>query len=160
MDPKVVKTELKKLVEKYQLPELELLDRELELVDLLSERRELPQDLLAIVRRRFTEVLYSWINLLHSLVVPNPQSIIVNKDSEAFSEKDIIYSIMAELAKMTRESTRFEASRDIQKEEAKFISENFNRYMDLKKELAEINSKIVEHWQKEVNASRKPKPFS
>jgi len=152
MDVKTIKEEINKVIEKYSLPTIEILDRELEIVDMLSERKELPQNILVALRRRFTEIMYSWINFLHSLIMPNPQSIISNKDAEAFSEKEKenIYKLMAELAKMTRESTSFEAKKGQPKEEAKFIRDNFSRFIEIKKELAELNKKVVEHWEKEI----------
>jgi len=152
MDVKTIKEEINKVIEKYSLPTIEILDRELEIVDMLSERKELPQNILVALRRRFTEIMYSWINFLHSLIMPNPQSIISNKDAEAFSEKEKenIYKLMAELAKMTRESTSFEVKKEQPKEEAKFIRDNFSRFIEIKKELAELNKKVVEHWEKEI----------
>ena len=156
MNPKTAREELIKIIEKYRLPDLETLDRELELIDMLSEKRELPQNLLVALRRRFTEFVYSWINFLHSFIVPNPQSIIANKDAEAFNEKekDNIYKLMAVLSKMTRESSQFEADRLQEKEEAKFIRENFSKYMGIKKELAELNKKVIAHWQKEIESQK------
>jgi len=153
MEAEIIKEALAKVIEKHNLPELKVLDRELEMVDMLSERRELPQDILAAIRRRFTEVVYSWINFVHSLVVPSPQSLIVNKDAEAFDEKekDSVYKVMAALAKMTRESAYFEIEKGQKKEEAKFIRENFSKFMELKKKLAEFNIKVVEHWKKEAS---------
>ena len=123
---------------------------------MLSERRELPQNLLGAVRRRFTELVYSWINFLHSLIVPNPQSLIANKDAEAFgeNEKDGVFRLMAVLTKITRESTGFEAKKGQGKEEAKFISESFRTYLKAKKELESMNSKIVEHWEKEIKSQK------
>jgi hypothetical protein len=152
MNPKIIREELQKLIEKYKLPELDKLDREIEIIDMLSERRELPQDMLTAVRRRFTEVIYSWINFVHSLIIPNPQSIIANKDAEAFNdkEKDVIYQKMAVLTKMTRESSSFEAKKGQPKEEAKFITENFSKFIEMKKDLGEMNEKIIAHWQKEI----------
>ena len=153
MEAAIIREALAKVIEKHNLPELKVLDRELEMVDMLSERRELPQDILAAIRRRFTEVVYSWINFVHSLVVPSPQSLIVNKDAEAFDEKekDSVYKVMAILAKMTRESAYFEIEKGQKKEEAKFIRENFSKFMELKKKLAEFNIKVVEHWKKEAS---------
>jgi len=154
MKPETVKSELQKVIEKYKLPALENLDSELELVDMLAERNELPKNMVAAIRRRLTEVIYSWINFTHSLIVPNPQSIIVNKDSEAFDDKqkEEIYKVMAALAKMTRESTGFEAMRNKEKEEANFITQSFEKYMELKPRLAGINEKVVSYWQKEISA--------
>jgi hypothetical protein len=156
MNPKTIKEELKKLIESYKLPNLEALDREIEIVDLLSERREMPQDMISTIRRRFTEAIYSWINFVHSLIIPNPQSIISNKDAEAFSdkEKEDIYKIMAVLAGMTRESTSFEAKKGKAKEEAKFISDNFPKYLEIKKDLAKLNEKIAAYWQKEAESKQ------
>ena len=155
MEAEKVKSELKKAIEKYGLPEFEILDKELEIVDMLAERRELPQNMLCVIRRRFTEAVYSWINFIHSLIVPNPQSIIVNKDAEAFDdkEKERIYRTMAVLAKMTRESTGFEANRKQDKKEAKFIKENFEKYLEIKKDILALNQKIIEHWQKEIDSN-------
>lgn len=156
MDPKTVQEALEKIIEKYKLPAIGELDRELEIIDIVSERREIPQNLVIVIRRRLTELVYSWINFMHSLIVPNPQSIIANKDAEALSEKekDHIYKTMAVLTKITRESTSFEAEKGRTKEEAKFITENFNKYMEVKKELAEINSKIVSLWEKEIGLQK------
>ncbi len=155
MEAEKVKSELKNVIENNGLPEFEILDKELEIVDMLAERKELPQNMLCIIRRRFTEAVYSWINFIHSLIVPNPQSIIVNKDAEAFDdkEKEKIYKTMAVLAKMTRESAGFEANRSQEKQEAKFIKENFKKYLEIKKEILALNEKVVEHWQKEIDSS-------
>ena len=154
MNPKTAREEFAKVIEKYNLPEMNLLDKEIEMIDVLSERKEIPQDILAAVRRRFTEILYGWVNFLHSLVVPSPQSLIANKDAETFDEKekDRIYRMMALLAKMTRESTSFEAKKGQPREEARFVRENFSKFMGIKKELAELNSRLVEHWQKEIES--------
>jgi len=156
MNPKTVQEALEKIIEKYKLPELKELDRELEIIDIISERRELPQNLLIVIRRRLTELIYSWINFLHSLVIPNQQSIIANKDAETFNEKekDQIYKTMAVLTKITRESTSFEAEKGKYKEEAKFVTESFKKYIEIKKELAALNSKIIAFWEKEIGLQK------
>lgn len=157
MNPETSKAELKKTIEKYGLPELSLVDKEIEIIDLLSERRELPQNMLSLIRRRFTDVIYGWINFLHSFIVPNPQSLIVNKDAEAFDEKEKedIYKQMTLLAKMTRESARFEIKKKDEKAEAKFINDNFKKYMDMKPKFEEFNKKVIDFWQKEIEQCSK-----
>ena len=149
MDAKTVKKELEELGKKYNL-HIKELDKELELIDTLAKRREFPEFPLRIIRRRLVDIHLLWINYLHSFIFPNPQSIVVIKEAEAFDdkEKDEIYKLMVKFAKATRESVVFEIKRDDEKE-AEFIKTSFENFKKIKKQLEPFAEKNIEFWRKE-----------
>ena len=149
MDAKTVKKELEELGKKYNL-HIKELDKELELIDTLAKRREFPEFPLRIIRRRLVDIHLLWINYLHSFIFPNPQSIVIIKEAEAFDdkEKDEIYKLMVKFAKATRESVVFEIKRDDEKE-AEFIKTSFENFKKIKKQLEPFAEKNIEFWRKE-----------
>jgi len=149
MKKETAKKLLEDIGKKYSIPAREL-DREIELVDLFVKKRESPEFPLRAIRRRLADFYSLWLNYLHSVIFPNPQSIILTKESEVFDEKgkEEIYGIIAVLAKFTRESVLLEVKRD-ESREADFINESFGKYRSLKKSIEQIVKKNVELWKKE-----------
>jgi len=149
MKKETAKKLLEDIGKKYSLPVREL-DKEVELVDLFVKKRESPEFPLRTIRRRLADFYSLWLNYLHSIIFPNPQSIILTKESEAFDEKDKeeIYRIIAILAKFTRESVLLEVKKD-ESREADFINESFGKFKSLKKSIEQIIKKSIELWKKE-----------
>ena len=149
MDKQTVKKGLEELGEKYSLPIKEL-NKELEIVDIFTEKNEMPDFPIRTIRRRLMDVFSMWINFLHSFLFPSPQSIILTKEAEAFDEKekDEIYGLLVRIVRITREGIRLEIKKDESKD-SDFIKQNFEEYKKIKKEIEKYADKNVEFWKKE-----------
>jgi len=131
------------------LPEADKLDYEMEFIDYLGERFNIPSFLIRSIRRRVADVLGSWINYLHNFVHPNKQSMILVHEAENVSDedKDTIFKIMNELMFISRISAKLEIQKD-EAVDAKFITDVFNMWLDIKKKLVPITQKNINIWEK------------
>ncbi|MBW3022908.1 hypothetical protein KY308_02300 [Candidatus Woesearchaeota archaeon] len=150
MEKEVVLKELEKLGKEENLPIKEL-DKELELADLFTEKNDMPEFPLRLIRRRLVDYCYVWINHLHSFLYPNPASIVITKEAEIFDEKEKeeIYNLLAKITGITRDSIALEIKKDSAKDAA-FIRDNFEKFKVLRKEIEKLVGKTVEFWKKEA----------
>lgn len=130
------------------LPVLDHLNRELECVDFLAERKEVPQFFLAALRRRLVDVVGSWINYLHNFVLPNQQSMILVHEAESISreERDTIIKLINKLMFVSRLSAKLELEKD-EAQDAKFVTEQFSKWLSIKEKIKVITHRNIEIWQ-------------
>jgi len=144
--------ELKK---KYNLPSMEELNNEFEIIDIVSEKDLSPTFPLRYTRRLMVNLFYGWTNYLHNFIMPSPQSAILAAEAKAFDEeqKGKINKLIKEIMFINRVSAKLDLEHD-EKKDAEFISKYFKQWFTLKKlllELAEIN---VDSWQKDMPAEK------
>ena len=72
---------------------------------------------------RISEKVYSWVSVLHSWIMPNPQDMIYSAEAKKLSqeEKQEIYQLIAKIMYFVRKSKRL--SFEETSEEGKFIDE-------------------------------------
>ncbi len=148
LNQKVIKEKYAKVKKEYPiLPELDDLDQEIELIDFLLERRELPIHFLAATRRRFVDVVGGWINYLHNFLLPNQQSMILIHESGSFSdkEKEEVTILINQLMFMSRVSAKLELQKE-EESDAKFIAKYLNKWLEMKSKILSITEKNISIW--------------
>ena len=77
-----------KIKEKFSdLPSLDELNFEFEIKDAVVAQKIDPSFPLRYIRRHIVGIFYNWINYLHNFIMPNPQSAILIRESESFSDE-------------------------------------------------------------------------
>ena len=139
------------LQEKYSLPPLDDMNREFELLDILKEKDVNPSFPLRFTRRMMISIFYSWINYLHNLIMPNPQSFIHVKESEAFNddEKTQVHNIIKEIMFINRLSAKLDLEHDQQKD-AEFIKKYYKEWRKIKSLILELAEKNISCWKEEM----------
>ena len=98
---------------------------------------------------RIVETYMNWNNYLHSLVMPNPQSMINMHESKMFSEAEMRKKIMDLITKamaLVSTNTKIGLTRD-KKDEAGFIDEAVRFWNeDFKPEIVKIIEKVNSDW--------------
>lgn len=152
MEREVIEKQLQKLQQTYsELPEIILLDKETECIDLLTERKAEASLPLTIIRRRFVDVVGGWISYLHSFLLPNQQSMILVHEAENFSEEEKaeILMILNQLMFISRVSAKLELERS-PAADAHFLGEYFPKWLEIKAKILAITKKNVAIWQSAI----------
>ncbi|MBD3361954.1 hypothetical protein GF358_04155 [Candidatus Woesearchaeota archaeon] len=134
---------------KYNLPAFEEINSDLFLNDFLNDRKYVPENILGFVRVKLVELLGSWINFLHSFIMPNPQSAILMKDYEATNEDDKkkIIKMIQDIMISQRETILIGLEKD-EKKDAEFLKKYYKLWNDIKPKLAEITQRNIDNWKK------------
>jgi len=100
---------------------------------------------------RIVDTYMNWNNYLHSLIMPNPQSMINMHESKMFADKrqDIINLITKAMALVSR-NTKTGLTKD-KKQEAEFIDDSVKFWDEIfKPSLVKILEKVVNDWKKDA----------
>ncbi len=137
--------------EKYSLPDISAIDDEFEIFDFIAERRGTVSFPLRYLRRHMVSVLYNWINYLHNFIMPNPQSAILIRESEYFTEeqKNEVITLIKEIMYANRLSAKLDLVLS-EKEDAAFINDIFRKWPKLKSKLQEFADINVNSWKKDM----------
>ena len=152
MEFKKVKSAYDSYLQKFpELPDLDSLDREIEWVDAVIERDEIPRQFLDFIRRKFIDTLGGWINYLHNFLLPNQQSMILVHESGNFSEeeKEHITVLLNKIMLASRISANLELQKD-EKANAEFIGKYFSKWLSIKEEIITITSRNVIIWKEAI----------
>ncbi len=136
-----------KLSSKYSLPPVEEMDSTYEISDIIERERFIPMLLLRFIRRRMVSLFDSWVNYLHTIVMPGQHNMILYEESSCFSEGDKkkIISLMTKIMSYTRQSLLLELSHD-DKKEAEFITFLHSKWVQVNPKLQEIARKSCDVW--------------
>ena len=96
-------------------------------------------------------LFYGWTNYLHNFIMPNPQSIILVKESEAFNDeqKTRVSKLISEIMFINRISAKLDLEYD-EKKDAEFIKKYFKEWSTLKKLLLDFAEINMQSWEKEM----------
>ena len=130
---------------------LEELDEVFFIKDLSLKEGYVPTKLLRSTCHRISEVMLSWSNYLHSLIIPNPNYLISMTETQFFSDenKEEILNLLNKIMEFSSKNS-LNSLLNNKKEDAKFIDNSLTFW---KKEL---NPKLTEYMKK-VNLSWKEK---
>jgi len=153
---KELETEFNKLKNESGLQSsLEELDKYFFIKDSILEKGFVSSNLSNQLRSRLIDVVVSWDNYLHGLVMPNPQNLFSINEAKALNESDKkeIMKIMSRAAYFVAKSGGIRLKKDKQAE-AKFIDEVLGFWKDTYEPLfLKLLEKIEEHW-KEVKENK------
>lgn len=141
------KEDYNKLGEKYDLPSLDELNSEFEIIDHMTTNNTMTSYPLRYTRRFIVSIFYNWINYLHNFIMPNPQSAILIRESESFSEEQKLEVTKAikEIMFINRLSTNLDLEMS-EEEDAKFLRKYFDEWKDLKKRLLKFAKVNLDGW--------------
>jgi hypothetical protein len=127
---------------------LDDLDKIFYIRDFILERGYISTNVGSQIRRRIIDTYYSWIEHLHSLVIPNPANMLMMTESECFNEeekKEITNLIKKTMALISRNSII--ALKKDKKEEAGFIDDAFNFWNnEFRIKVLEFMERINKKW--------------
>lgn len=138
----------KELGLKYNLDEI---DKYFFIKDLVLEKEFVSEDFSNQLRNRIMDVMISWDNYLHSLIMPNPQNLFNLNESKAFneSEKKEIMAMMSRVAYLVALNGLARLTRD-KKQETKVINDSLKFWKeDYIPFFTKIMEKIEKVWRKE-----------
>jgi hypothetical protein len=140
------------LKKKYSLPDFDKIEEEFEIIESIASARYKPPYVLRFIRRSIVNLFWKWIDYMHSMIYPNPQSAILLKEAEFYTdeEKKKIHDVINILVILARQSTMLELYKSEQKA-AEFIKDTYNKWMDIKPTIEPLVTKSIKSWQEELN---------
>ena len=153
-----LKEDYEKLKKSYKLPNYEDLDREFELLYVTKlEEIKFP---LRFIRRRITDKISWFCNMLQNIIQPNTGSLISLEESKFFSDNDRqkIIAVLKELMDVERESLMLEVTFS-EKEDAEFINNIYIKWNKIRKDIAYFTEILKKGWKEEVKKEEKEHYF-
>jgi len=153
-----LKEDYEKLKKQHKLPNYDDLDHEFEL--LYISRLEEIKFPLRFIRRRITDKLSWFCNMLQNILQPNPGSMISLEESKFFTDDDRkrIIILLKELMKIERQSLILEVNFN-EKEDVEFINHIYSEWNKIKKETAYFSEVLKKGWKEETKKSIKEQYF-
>jgi len=139
-----IKDKYSKLAKTYNLPDFDKLNNEFEIFKIEKE-----DFLLREIRKKIAEQLQEFIEVLDSVL--QPDAVISDmQECHAFTddEKGNVYNVYKKLMYLHRYSLEVSILGD-EKKDAEFIVSAFNEWVNIKKELSNVISRIKDCWKKE-----------
>ena len=153
-----LKEDYEKIKKQHKLPNYDDLDHEFELLYISGlEEIKFP---LRFIRRRITDKLSWFCNMLQNIIQPNPGSLISLEESKFFTDDDRkkIIDLLKELMNWERQSLILEINFS-DKEDAEFINNTFNQFNKIKKEIAYFSEVLKKGWTEETKKINKEQYF-
>jgi hypothetical protein len=145
------KTRYELLKNKHSLPKLDSLESEFEVQEMILAARYDPPNLLRFIRRGMVNLIWKWIDYMHSIVYPNPQSAILMKEADFCTEeeKKKILDIINRLIIFARQSIMLELNKEEQKD-AQYIKDVYAEWIKIKPDITPIVTKVIKSWHEEL----------
>jgi len=139
-------SQYEKLKKKHQLPDLNSIIVEFEVVDIDS-----PFILRSIIKK-IVERLQSYTQLVESILNPDTGSLSSVQEYGFFSDKDRkeLFMLYKEFLGLERDAHRIVLFND-EKAEAEFINEAYRKWLHIKKQLISVLSVLSDSWKKDLN---------
>ena len=143
-----VKESYEILRKKYGLPSFEDLNHEFEIASLKQLERN--DFILRVIRRRITDKLAMFCNILQSLMLPNTGSAINMHEIKAFGDDDrfTIEKLLAELMFLERSSLILDINSS-EKNEVEFLKTAWSNWKRFSGEMLKIAEKMRSGWKLE-----------
>jgi hypothetical protein len=147
MEIEILKKKYEALQDKYKLPKFDSLESEFHLGMYISDRKEIPENILLYLAGLMLEYLNGWVSYCHNFVMGNPQSMILMQESQFFSEekKKEIIGVMTELTVISRHQS-YLYIKNREKETAEFIKMAYEKWLAIKPKLLEYSKTNLEKW--------------
>lgn len=142
-----------KLRKKYDLPKFDELNNEFEISSIKQlTKTDFP---LRVIRRRITDKLAMFCNILQSLLLPNTGSAINMFEIKLFNEEDKtkIEKLLADMMFLERKSLLLDITSD-EKVEAEFLRTSWKQWPRFSVEMAKIAEKMSEGWRLEEKSDK------
>lgn len=142
----MMEEEYNKLKEKYNLPNFKELDNEFEISTIDSEHF-----ILRCIIDKIIDRIDYFSCILEHILQPESSSFKSIQESGFFDdlEKKEIYNLFKKLIILNRESSKISLNRD-EKQEAEFIINSFNQWMEIKQDLLKNIEKLKNSWEKDT----------
>lgn len=148
-------TTYEELQKKYDLPSFEIIDKEFFLSFAIAGWYDIPGNIPVYIMNRMMDYYNNWINFCHSLINGNPQSMILMREAEFFSDEDKkeLIKVMTELTILSRKQTVINLKNE-EKETVEFIKEIHNSWNKIKPTLLKFSEQSYAKW---VEETKEPK---
>ncbi len=123
------------------------------LEDFIQKEGFVSRSLSRQVCARITDTFGAWFNYLHSLIMPNPSSMLNLTESQVFSEDDRngIMTLMNKIMVLVSDNTLAGITKD-KKLEAKFIDDSVELWKkEVKPKMKDIISRVRNNWDDKAN---------
>ena len=112
-----------------------------------------------MVCSRIVELFMSWAGYLHSLVMPNPGSMINVSESQMFpdKEKEDIMQLISKIMVLASRNSMVSLTKD-KKNDAKFIDDSVALWKEINPKLQQIIRHVNEGWDEQSQA-KKPEKY-
>lgn len=134
---------------------LEDLDKVFFLKDFILKEGYVSNSLSRMVCARIVDTYFGWTNCLHSLVIPNPSSMINITECKMFEdkEKEDITRLMTKIMAFVRKNTLIGLTHN-KAEEAKFIDNALKLWNKVSPELINIIKKVTDSWNEKTKSDK------
>ncbi len=129
---------------------LEDLDEIFLLKDSIMDEGYIPNDLFSLLSRRVVDFYSNLVNQLHSIILPNPNSMISITQNSMFTEdeREEMIQLMNKILALTSQSPVITITQN-KKDKAKFVDGSFKLWdKNLKEKMKNISVKINKEWTK------------
>lgn len=151
---KNLKENYSKLATQFNLPSFEELDKDFELL-YVRELFEINRPLV-FIRRRICDKIGWTCGMLQGIIQPNPGSMLSIEESSFFTKEEKqnnFVKLLKGLMYYTRKSIYLDME-STDREEAEFIKEAYNKWLETKPKIKEISQQLKEGWKKEKESSK------
>jgi len=116
------------------------------------------------IARRIMEFFISWVQYVHGLIIPNPNSMLNLAEAQALSEEDKkkITKVMNKLMALTSRNSLINLGQN-KKDDKNFIDDAVATWKEVQPDLDMAMKKIVTNWEEKAKApieKKKPEPDS
>ncbi len=142
-----------KLRVKYDLPKFDDLNNEFEISSIKQfNTSDFP---LRLIRRRITDKLAMFCNILQSLILPNTGSVVNMYEIKLFGEEERhkIDKLLADMMHLERRSLLLDINSN-DKAEAEFLKEIWDQWENFSTEMAKIADKMSHGWKQEEKTDK------
>lgn len=156
--------ELEKAYEKYGQERnvtisLDELDSIFFIRDYIQKEKYVSTNLGRAICYRITETYYSWINFIHRLIMPNPNSLLDLKESKLFEDKEELIAILNKMVELTSRNSLIGIKKDIEGEK-KFIEDALSLWKSISPILIKNLTEINAMWKNEKKESAQRMSYS
>lgn len=125
--------------------------------DFIQDKGFVSTSLSRMMCARIVELFMNWYGYLHSIIIPNPQSILNITESQLFDEqkKQEIQQMMSRILALTSQNGINGLKRD-KKAESEFIDQSVSTINSLKPKLLEVLGKVNENWKEKAEKGELP----
>ncbi|MGM5482585.1 MAG: hypothetical protein ACQESF_03930 [Nanobdellota archaeon] len=147
---KELESEFSRLKKKHHLNvTLKELDEVFGIKDYFLRQGFISPEIIKHIAARNVEIFNSWMNYIHNLIMPTPQNMVSNAESQIFTEKEKeeFIEFMNKVMAHTSKNTVYLLNQNKEKQ-AEFIEESYHFWIDkVRPELVMIMEKINAYWE-------------
>lgn len=135
---------------KHNIPiTLDQLDAYFQIRDMIAQQEFINTNIPRTIARRMVDLLMSWMHYLHSLLIPNPQSLVNMTESQMFTEeeKEQINSLIKKVMQWNSKNAHLAVQNDQAKDMAFIVELNTFWEKELIPQMHTLTQKINKSWE-------------